>query len=458
MNDSTTGEMRPQPSFLGSVNVVLVTYAVDGLLALATGAVIARAIGADGRGAYGIFILSVAFGQMLLGLGTGNAAIYYLGRGELGLRQVLSAAHAVALAALPVSALAALAVWLTPWSEKVMGDGVGAWLFAIAVPVLLHLNLMRLVLQGLHRFVDLGVATVGQQALLLGAVTAMYVSDTATTARIIGALVAATAAAGAFALVRIGLAQVDLAQVVRPRLDVIRRMATFGLQGEAGNILQLANYRIDQYVVFAYVSLAGVGVYAVASSLTEAVFILANAVALVLLPRLTALDPAEAARAAPLASRNTMLVAAAGAVALGALAPWGVPLIFGEAFRDSVEALWLLLPGAVALAGSKVLTSYIFSQGRPLLNTGITAVALAVTLAADFAFVPWLGVNGAALASSIAYSAHFGAALFVYQRLSGHPAHHALIPRPSDARIYAGAVRNVLARARAERAAPSASG
>ena len=58
----------PRGSFLGHVNIVFATYALDGLLALATGALIARALGPEGRGAYALFVLSVAFAQLVLGL------------------------------------------------------------------------------------------------------------------------------------------------------------------------------------------------------------------------------------------------------------------------------------------------------------------------------------------------------------------------------------------------------
>jgi O-antigen/teichoic acid export membrane protein len=212
-------------------------------------------------------------------------------------------------------------------------------------------------------------------------------------------------------------------------------------------VLQLANYRIDQYIVRDFVSLSAVGLYAVGTSMSEAVFVLANAVALVLLPKMTSTDPKDAAWMAPVASRNTLFVATGAAIALAAIAPLLMPAVFGDEFRDSVEPLWLLLPGSVALAGSKVLTSYIFSQGRPLVNTGITVVSLAVTIVADLSLIPRFGVNGAATASSMAYLAHFAAALFAYSRISGQPALAAIVPRREDADLYVDAVRKFLSRA-----------
>ncbi|MEX2226531.1 MAG: oligosaccharide flippase family protein [Dehalococcoidia bacterium] len=454
-----TTEPARERSFLGNVNIVMLTYAADGLLALATGALVARALGADGRGAYALFVVSAAFGQLLLGLGIGNAALYYLNKRELSVKDVLGVVHFVVLASVAITAavVAVIAPIDTNFGsiggheigftgESIFGAGISPWLLVASVPVLLYMSLLRLVLQAQSRFVDLGVATVGQQSALLALVAFAFATGDPDGTDVVLFLLAGSGAAAIYALARIGFSQVDLAWLVRPRFGVIRRLARWGVQGEIGNVLQLANYRLDQYIVRDFVSLTAVGVYAVGTSMTEAVFILSNAVALVLLPRLTSADPEEAARLAPVASRNTMLIATCGALALAAVAPLLIPAVFGDAFEDSVQALWLLLPGTVALAGSKVLTSYIFSQGRPLVNTGITVVSLVVTVVADLALIPRFGVNGAATASSLAYVAHFAAALFAYNRLSGRPALAAVLPRREDAALYTGAVRALIAR------------
>jgi O-antigen/teichoic acid export membrane protein len=344
-------------------------------------------------------------------------------------------------------ATAVLVALLSPWfEEELFGDDVSSWLLVAAVPVILYLQLLRLLLQGLNRFIDLGVTTIGQQIVLLTLVSVAALTTDATPTEMVVYLILSGVVGATYALVRLGLRHVDVRAFVRPPLDALRPLVRFGVQGEIGNVLQLFNYRLDQYIVRGFVSLAGVGIYAVATSLTEAVFIIANAVALVLMPRLTSADPDEAAWMAPVATRNTIIIAAFVSIALAIVAPLLLPLLFGERFEDSVEALWLLLPGTIALAGSKVLTSYIFSQGKPLVNTMITVVALVVTVVADFALIPWIGVNGAAIASSIAYCVHFIVALYAFQQISGQPWSLAVLPRAKDAELYAGALRELRAR------------
>lgn len=466
--DSLTAGAKPG-SLIGNVNIVMLTYAADGALALATGALVARALGPDGRGAYGLFVVSAAFGQLLLGLGVGNAAIYYLNKGQLGVREALSAMHVITLAAAAVTAIVVAALmpvsftldaagWDATISLRgIVSGGISPWLLIAAVPLLLYMNLLRLLLQAQNRFIDLGVATVGQQAALLALVAVAFAAGDPSPARIVVYLMIASGAAAVYALLRIGVANIDPARIVRPRIETLRRLAGFGVQGEAGNVLQALNYRLDQYILRGFESLAAVGIYAVAASMTESVFILANAVALVLMPRLTSAGADDAARMAPVAARNTMLIAAGGSLALAVIAPLLLPAVFGDAFDGSVRPLWWLLPGAVALTGSKVLTSYIFSQGRPLVNTMITLAALMVTLAADIALIPAFGASGAAAASSLAYTVHFCAALYAYRRISGRPALDAVLPRLADARLYADALRSMRDRL-SRRAATEAGG
>jgi len=257
----------------------------------------------------------------------------------------------------------------------------------------------------------------------------------------------ATLAGTLLALALLGRQALPLSDLLRIDWPSLREQVRFGMQGQVGNLVQLLNYRLDQYIVLLFVSTAGVGIYAVSVTVSQSVWFLANAVAAVLLPRLTAADEADAARTTPLVCRNTLLVSALGALGLAAVSPWLVEGLFGGEFEASLVPLLWLLPGTVALAGSKILASYVLSQGRPMTNSLITAAALVVTLAADFALIPPFGVTGAAIASSLAYGAHFALSLVAYRQLSGGSIWEAVVVRGDDLRRYLDAARQRFASA-----------
>jgi len=122
-----------------------------------------------------------------------------------------------------------------------------------------------------------------------------------------------------------------------------------------------------------------------------------------------------------------------------------VEAFFGSDFSGAVPAVLWLLPGTVALSGTKILAGYIFSQGRPLINSAVATVTLATTITLDLALIPPFEIAGAAAASSVAYGLSLVLSLVAYRRLSGQTAWGAVLPQSSDIRLYVGAARNLAA-------------
>src|SRR3990172_12777895 len=111
------------------------------------------------------------------------------------------------------------------------------------------------------------------------------------------------------------------------------------------------------------------------------------------------MEPERAAEMTPLACRNTLFASVLGAIALIIVSPLAIDVLFGDEFSPARTPLILLMPGIIAACATRVLGSYLFSQGHILYNTYATFIALGVTLALDFALIPWLEVEGAAIAS-----------------------------------------------------------
>ena len=166
---------------------------------------------------------------------------------------------------------------------------------------------------------------------------------------------------------------------------------------------------------------------------------------MVLLPHLTQMDRQRAEEMTPLVCRNTLLVSMVAAAALMGASPILVRVLFGGEFTAATAPLLLLMPGIIAASATRVLGSYLFSQGRIIYNTYATFIALGVTIGLDLVLIPWLEVPGAAIASSVAYTASLVATLYWYRRLSGRSVWEALVFRPSDRRFYGDLLRRLRA-------------
>ncbi|MGD0114511.1 MAG: oligosaccharide flippase family protein [Dehalococcoidia bacterium] len=430
---------------LRDINLVFVTYVAGYLLAFVLQILVARGLGTQGRGTYEIVLLSVSLAQATLSMGVGVAVLYYLSKRTYSLRELLSNSQWVVLASTVLSGLFVLIAAPT-FGSKLLAEGVPYWVFILSVPLFLDFNLLIAFLQAENRFLAMNSVILLQPVVMVALLIAGVLGGGLTTTNVFIFWSLSPLVPVFLGLWLLGLRNLHLPTVLWPRWSLLREQVRFGIQGQPGNILQLLNYRIDKYVALIFVGRDGVGIYAIAVGVTESIWFIANAVAVVLVPRLTRAHSDEAAELTPLFCRHTLFLSLLGAAACGVASPVLLPLIFGSAYSPAVVAVWWLLPGTVALAATKVLSGYIFSQGKPLINSYITVASLVVTVAADLALIPIFGVPGAAAASSLAYTTSLVLSLAAYQRLSGRPAWRTLAINAGDLRLYLLAARFVLTR------------
>ncbi|UCC68729.1 MAG: oligosaccharide flippase family protein, partial [Armatimonadota bacterium] len=197
-----------------------------------------------------------------------------------------------------------------------------------------------------------------------------------------------------------------------------RSSIRFGLKLHGGMIAQWANYSLDRFLINIYLGPGAVGIYAVAATLAERLWMLPGAAGASLFSR-TGGDAQDDAEITARACRNTvwLMVAACGVVA--ALVPPLIPAIFGERFTGASQVLLLLLPGVLILTVGKVLAPYVCNRGRPTLATCISIGALALTIVLNVLLIPLIGIAGSAVASSISYGANGIAFAVVFLRMSG---------------------------------------
>jgi len=188
----------------------------------------------------------------------------------------------------------------------------------------------------------------------------------------------------------------------------------------AVQIVNLIGYRIELFILDRYEGLAQVGIYSIAMQAAEAMWLVPAAVATAVTGPAVHETPAGAARLIRNACGRGLLYTGGLAVAVGALAPLVIPLLFGDDFRGATRPLLLLLPGVVVYGPVSILVVYLSVRcGRPRLSLLVSVIGLVVTAAASFVFIPRYGASGAAGASAIGYAAGGLAAWISFVRVAG---------------------------------------
>jgi len=221
-----------------------------------------------------------------------------------------------------------------------------------------------------------------------------------------------------------------------------------GLRGQAGNVAAFFNYRLDVFVVNYFLDAAHVGLYSLGVVISEGLWQIPAAAAVALFPRTARTVEEGATEFTCKILRHVLLISLVTGVLLALASPIAVPLIFGARFSASVAVIWWILPGTVALALAKVASSDLAARHKTGYASAFGAVALVVTVALDFLLVPWMGINGAAIASSAAYLVNTVLLLAALKQQLGARWDEMLVPRRSELAAYRSAWISLLARSK----------
>jgi O-antigen/teichoic acid export membrane protein len=124
-----------------------------------------------------------------------------------------------------------------------------------------------------------------------------------------------------------------------------------------------------------------------------------------------------------------------------------IPLLYGQEFLPAVRPLWILLPGVVALSICKVLANEMTGRGRPKISLLASVITLGVNIPLNLILIPQMGMNGGAIATSVAYIVSSIIVLLFFIRVSKNRISDVLILKRSDVLIYTRFIRSVQAEA-----------
>ena len=230
---------------------------------------------------------------------------------------------------------------------------------------------------------------------------------------------------------------------LRPSVDfdLMRRLFAYGSRVSVGWVFQLVNFRVDVFILQAFVSLKDVGVYVVAVLVAE-LALTAGAALSTSVGALVANYEGERRQSETIASsmRHGIILTAATVGGLAVVGGFAIPILFGPEFSAAVTPMYILLPGMFFLGCGQVVAGNLRGAGRPGVSSLLAGLAVVVTLALDFLLIPRHGIDGAALASTIAYTVLGLAGLIALSRVTKLPIRSLALVTTRDLAPYLSAV------------------
>jgi O-antigen/teichoic acid export membrane protein len=201
-----------------------------------------------------------------------------------------------------------------------------------------------------------------------------------------------------------------------PRWELMSPAWRFAAVIGLTNVISLLNYRVNLFLVERLDGLAAAGIYSVAVTVAELLWLVSSAVTTAVYGRIGATDPTAAASSTLQAVRWGALGVLLASPFLLGVSWWAFPAVLGEAYRPAWWYLLLLLPGTLAYSSASGISAYFTNQrGQPWLAGGIALTSMLLNLMLSWWWIPLWGAAGAAMATSVSYGVAivFGLGLFL---------------------------------------------
>jgi len=427
-------------SLVAATASTLAANLVVAVLALVNVLVQSRGLGADGRGAV-VLLMNVAgltANVTAIGIQEANAN---MGAADPRSRPAL-ATNSALFALVIGAASAALVLGLADaFPRLVAGVDLSLVLAAVLmVPVLLFQTYLTFLVRSAYHFGVANACWVTGGVIATGGTVVLYLAGALTVWSSFGVWAAGQAVGTAILVVDIVR---TLGGFGRPDPARARRALSFGGRAHIGFVMNVGNTRLDQWIVGGVAGTRELGLYSVAVSVSEVLFYLPTTLVWVQRPSLVRARAEEAARQAARVARVTLTLTVPLTLGLVLLAPFAIPLVFGDEFEGAIDDLQILSLGVFGIILLRLLANALAARDRPGLQSIGIAVAFAATVILDIALIPPFGGAGAAAASLVAYTVGGVVTTLVFRRVLGVGLRE-LVPRPRDVRELTRAVRDAM--------------
>ena len=201
-----------------------------------------------------------------------------------------------------------------------------------------------------------------------------------------------------------------------PLKDSLKAMLHYGAFMQLSTLVSTLNKRLSLYLLNIHCDERSIGVYASGTQVTEGVNIVSQSIGLVEFSALSNTENKQ--RASQLTMRFmklSVLLTFTAMLVICLLPSTFFEWLFSGEFADVRPVILLMAPGIVFFSAHTVLAHYFSGMGKPKYNLFASLIGLSVTLISAFILISTLGILGAAITTTLTYTA-----LFVYQWIVFH--------------------------------------
>ena len=397
---------------------------------LAIGVILTRLLGAAGFGLYSAIIVVPVMVIGFTQLGIRRSAIYHIGNKILPEDHIISALFLLLLWTSALSIIICGFVYF--FSESQPFDPLIIVLVLLTIPLLLTNVFAGGVFLGKEDIKRASIINAGPTIMTL-LLTILFVWGLKMS--VLGAFISIALANFImfFITYRIIIVQFRYNITWKYHEGIMKSMVKLGLVNAIAIFIMQLNYRLDILMLKKLSTLEEVGFYSLAMQIAEQLWHIPYAIESIVLSRsANTTDDKFVHRTVASIFRVSLLVGLLSGLVIFFIAPFLVPLVFGQAFVKSVAMIQVVLPGILILVGFRILNSRLTGMGKPQIAIYTFMPALVINFILNLFLIPRFGGIGAAWSTNVSYAA--GSIIFVilYSRMVKMPLREIFRYRSSD--------------------------
>ncbi|MFC0272283.1 oligosaccharide flippase family protein [Metabacillus herbersteinensis] len=214
---------------------------------------------------------------------------------------------------------------------------------------------------------------------------------------------------------------------------LIKQEIKYGFVAYLSALFIFLNYRADQFLIKSMLGIESLGIYSIAVNLAELAFLVPMSVTSALTGRLYNINNEIEDKKFIIYStiKYTFYIAMIVSIIGMGMTPL-IPFIYGQSFSDASNITFVLFIGIIFASIGKVSYAYFITEGRPIIHTIVTAITLLCNIILNIILIPYLGMMGAALASTLSYFIYGLLYIIIFVTKEGFTIKELLVPEKKD--------------------------
>lgn len=366
-------------------------------MAMGTSIIIARRLGPELRGYYGLVLMAASLVAAFGHFGVGAAISYHTGKKSFPPGEILSFVVAGSLAlGTALAAIFFLAYPVIPrvWSEiprNVMLVGL------LAVPFTFLINFLQRFLLALLRVKQSNITRLLNSVIyFLFILVVIWILG----GGLLEVVVCYSISIMLSSIISLSVFTRDIRPFGRIKPSMFGPFVKYGFQVYLVFVFNYLNHRFDIILIKHFMTASDVSFYQIPVNICERMWQIPNAMASILFPTLLAMNRGSGGFTAKVSRSNFAIMLILGA-AITAAAGYFVPILYGREYLPMLPAFYSVIWGVVISPVAIFLGVYFASRKQISKNIIASLAGFTCNIVLNLIMIPRMGIVGAGIATSI---------------------------------------------------------